>query len=194
MARCLSRFSASAVGAMLALVSCVGVGAHGLDPVNAPLDQISVAIGVPDTVRLADGDATLTLALGSKDRNAAPLVQETVPLSLRRASIGGPRPTADDEIVYIARIPATEAARFTAAQAAIRDLRADARGGAGVVRVVLEGGCLIGEPPAGFPVSTWMQTGDGSEFVLLTRREDAYSALGRAGATALRARLRPCPE
>ena len=184
----------------LTLSACASVNPAGLiaasrlDPLNTPPAEIAVAVGVPGTVRLADGDAELRIAFTGGSAGSAVLVDEMAPLRLRPVTAGQPQPNSDGEIVYSARLAAEDAVRIAAAQAEIRALRARGIDGRGVLSVAVTGGCLLESPLRGLPVSTWLQTDPEDGFVSLTRRQDVFRALDESDAAALRAHLIPCGE
>lgn len=182
----------------LTLSACASVNPAGLiaasrlDPLNTPPAEIAVAVGVPDTVRLADGDAELRIAFTGGSAAPDILVDETAPLQLRPITTGAPQPNSDSEAVYAARLAAGDAARIARAQAEIRALRARGIDGQGTLTVTVTGGCLLESPLRALPVSTWLQTDPEDGFVSLTREQDLFRALGESDAAALRAQLIPC--
>lgn len=168
------------------------VAASRLDPLNTAPSQIAVAVGVPNALRLEDGDAEIRMAFKG-DTEASPMFrEEAAPLQLRLASDEGPVPNATDERIYVARIAEEDAAAIAELQSEIRAYRASGRRGQGSLTIGLMGGCYEDELPGAIKVSTWLQTDPNDRFVPLTSRSDVARALGEPAATQLRAKLRPC--
>lgn len=118
------------------------VAASRLDPLNTPPSEISIAVGVPETLRLEDGDAEFRIAFRGGSAASTIMLEEIAPLSLSAAGSEGPRPSASDETVYVARIVPEDAGRIAAVQQEIRDLRAAGTEGDGSLTVRVVGGCL----------------------------------------------------
>lgn len=182
----------------LTLSACASVNPAGLmaasrlDPLNTAPTEIAVAVGVPDTLRLADGDAVLYM--GFKGGNAAStiVVEETVPLKVSPVTAGEPQPNSDGELVYAARLAPGDAARIARVQAEIKALRARGIEGQGTLSVAVTGGCLLEPTLDALPISTWLQTSSEDGFVSLTRQQDVFRVLGESDAAALRSHLTPC--
>jgi hypothetical protein len=183
------------LAAALALATfgaCAGVMPGGLalagrlDPLTTAPGAISAAVGVPRGLRLADGDAAVRIALYGDGPDAPALVDETVPLEIRRDPPDAPAPHDADEIVYVGTFSEAGAARLAAAQARIRALRASGVAGRGALSIAVTGGCLEGPAPDALRVSTWLRTDPRAAFVRVTRRVDMARALGGADATLLR--------
>ena len=168
------------------------VAASRLDPLNTPPSEISVAVGVPETLRLADGDAEFRIAFRGGSAASTIMLDEVAPLRLSAVGSEGPRPSASDETVYIARIAPEDAGRIAAVQQEIRDLRAAGTDGDGSLTVKVVGGCFVGAPPEEIAISTWLQTDPSDGFVQLTRRQDVTRALGARDAAMLMSQLSPC--
>ena len=191
--------SASAAIALVVTTSaCTSISPAGLaaasrlDPLNTPPSEIAVAVGVPDTLRLADGDAVFRIAFRGGSEATPIAMDEAAPLDLSAPGEAGPRPNATDERVYIARIPPADAPRIEAAQAEIRALRADGIKGEGALVIEVVGGCYIGAAPERLAISTWLRTSPTDGFVPLTRRQDIARGIGDAEAALLLATLDPC--
>lgn len=141
------------------------------DPLRTPPDRIVVALQVPMTVRLSDGDATIRIAFAEDD---ARLVDVAVPLSIRPGDGSAPSSDTTEETTYVARLEGPDAARFASAQRDILRYRALGSEGKGSLSVTVTGGCLDGPALEAFPVSTWLSPGPDAAFVRLTRRADAF--------------------
>lgn len=168
------------------------VAASRLDPLNTPPSEISVAVGVPETLRLEDGDAEFRIAFRGGSAASTIMLEEVAPLSLSVAGSEGPRPSTSGETVYIARIAPEDAGRISAVQQEIRDLRAAGTDGDGSLTVRVVGGCFVGARPEVISVSTWLQTDPSDGFVQLTRRQDVTRAIGARDAAMLMSQLSPC--
>lgn len=168
------------------------VAASRLDPLNTPPSEISVAVGVPETLRLADGDAEFRIAFRGGSAASTIMLEEVAPLRLSAAGSEGPRPSASDELIYIARIAPEDAGRIAAVQQEIRDLRAAGTDGDGSLTVRVVGGCFVGAPPEALAISTWLRTDPSDGFVQLTRRQDVTRAIGARDAAMLMSQLSPC--
>ncbi len=190
--------SLAASAAILSLCACSGASPGGLlaaarlDPLDTPPGGIAAAVGVPSALRLADGDATLRLALLGEGRGAPALVDETVPLAIRAGGTDAPAPTAPGETVYVGTIETATAARIAEAQGSIRALRAAGRGGEGVIAIEITGGCTLGAVPATLATSSWLRTDPDDGFVRTSRRVDLSETLGADGAALLLSRIAPC--
>jgi hypothetical protein len=168
------------------------VAASRLDPLNTPPSEIAIAVGVPETLRLADGDAEFRIAFRGGTAASTIMLEEVAPLTISAAGTDGPPPNALGETVYIARIAPEDAARIAAVQQEIRDLRAAGTEGDGSLTVRVVGGCFVGAPPGTIAVSTWLRTDPSDGFVQLTRRQDVTRAVGARDAAMLRSRLSAC--
>lgn len=183
---------------LLGLSACMSISPAGMiaasrvDPLAMPADQVSVAVGVPQAVRLAPGDAVMRIAFRGGAAAATVMIAEEVPLQLMRDAAGTIRANAADEVVYLASLLPQDAARFSDAQARIRDARASGVEGVGTLNIEIVGGCHTGPAPAELPASTWLRTDPSGAFVPLTRRADAFGALAGAGGGPMPGTLSPC--
>ncbi|MCV3272881.1 hypothetical protein [Roseobacter sinensis] len=186
--------------AALILSACSSVTPAGLmaasrlDPLNTSPTEIVVAVGVPDSLRLADGDAQLYIGFKGGSAASTVLVEETAPLQVSRAPDGAIKPNGPDEAIYLARLAPEDAARIAAAQAEIKALRGRGIDGQGTLSIAVTGGCRVGAPLAALPVSTWLQTSPEDGFVRLTRQRDVFRAMDEGNRAALEAELTPCPS
>ena len=168
------------------------IAASRLDPLNTPPSGMAVAVGVPDTLRLADGDAEFRIAFHGGTASSPVTLEEVAPLALSEAGNMGPSPNAANETVYIARIAPRDAPRIAGVQREIRDLRASGVEGSGSLTVRIVGGCFVDTPPETISVSTWLQTDPADGYVPLTRRNDLARAIGAQDAAMLRSQLSRC--
>ncbi|MEM9797040.1 MAG: hypothetical protein AAF919_11145 [Pseudomonadota bacterium] len=185
--------SIATVAAITLLSACDAVTAPGLlaaaalDPLETPPQQLALAVSLPESVRLRDGDAILHLSYSD---GTDPMVSETVPLTI--TPITGLELASGDH-AYRAALVADDARRFAAAQRAIKELRSDGVEGTGSFGLSVVGGCTTAPLPDALPVATWLQPGPEAAFVPLTRRANAYDGLGPDEAATLRAAIGPCP-
>jgi hypothetical protein len=119
-------------------------------------------------------------------------LEEVAPLRLSAASPDGPRPSAPDEAVYVARIAPEDTVRIAAVQREIRDLRSRGKDGDGSLTIRVVGGCFVGTPPETIAVSTWLRTDPSDDFVQLTRRQNIAQVVGARDAAMLISHLSPC--
>ncbi|MEL7184128.1 MAG: hypothetical protein AAFY65_06215 [Pseudomonadota bacterium] len=167
------------------------VAAMRLDPLATPPGDITVAVSVPNTVRLTDGDAQFRLAFTPDDPTRAGSVDTTVPLTLIENATDAPTPP-DGDAVYVWGFAPRDAARVAKAQAQITAARSNGLAGDGSVGVSIEGGCTTVPLGDTLPVSTWLKTGPDTGFVQLTRRTDLLTALPAAERSALLSKLTRC--
>lgn len=180
-----------------ALTACTTISPSGmiaasrLDPLGTPPDRIAAAVGVPETIRLASGDAVLRIAFRGGDAASVAQVEEVVPLDFQTATANAPS-GREGETVYVARLTPQNAGRFAAAQEQIRGLREQGVRGSGVLAVEIVSGCHVGPAPSTLPVSSWLQTNPADGFVQLTQGTDVFSVTDGHTASELRSRLREC--
>jgi len=168
------------------------IAASRLDPLGANPQNIEIAVGVPETIKLESGDAIMRITFRAKVDVSRALVEEEVPLQLSKADTEIVSANAPDEIVYVANLEPDDAARFATAQANIRAAREIGIEGTGSLAILIVGGCHTGEAINTLLVSTWLRTSPSDDFVPLTRRTDALSILDRASIARLRENLKPC--
>jgi hypothetical protein len=168
------------------------IAASRLDPLNTSPSEISVAVGVPETLRLTNGDAEFRIAFRGGPAASTIVLEEVAPLRVSVAGPDGPRPSALDETVYVARIAPEYIGRITAVQQEIRDLRSKGTDGDGSLTIRVVGGCYVGAPPEAIAVSTWLRTDPSDGFVQLTRRQDVMQVVGAQDAAMLISQLTPC--
>ncbi|ABG32002.1 hypothetical protein CEP88_02120 [Roseobacter denitrificans] len=170
---------------ILAITSaCAAVTPRGvmeaarLDPLNTPPQELGLALSVPDTIVLKDGDAMVRLALSVAGEA---LVDARVPLSVQRAPEAILVSASQGEVIYAASLTPQNAAILAAAQAETRALRAAGTQGEGIFSIAVVGGCRTGDPLEALPVSTWLRTNPSASFVPLTRRMDVLDGLEGGG-------------
>ncbi|MGC1494547.1 MAG: hypothetical protein WA790_01970 [Sulfitobacter sp.] len=182
--------------AALSLAGCSSISPAGLlaaaqlDPIQTPPDNISIAISVPEVVRLRDGDAELYLGFMTDDKNMSAPVEATVPLAILNEA--GPRPAETGEAIYVFGFSTSSAAELSAIQEKIKAQKANDVAGTGTLKVAIEGGCITGALNGKLPVATWLRTSPTGKFVSLTRKSDFLDALPRTERDQLLANLKPC--
>ena len=154
------------------------IAASRLDPVNTPPGDVALAIGVPDTVQLLDGDAVLRITFAEDGHQ---LVHTEVPLTISRntpqAGVGQQR----GETIYVGQLAEPEAQAFAAAQAEIRRLRRAGSDGRGSLQIEVTGGGRVGPPLESLRVSTWLRPDSETQFFQLSRRIDVLQDLESSG-------------
>lgn len=182
---------------LVSLIACSSVTPAGLiaasrlDPLNSDAAKLAVAVGVPETVKLADGDAEFALSFVPEDPQYAP-VSETVSLQVRPSQDGLPEPNSATEDIYVAQFSPADADRIAAAQARIKAMKNNRIDGEGSLSIGVVGGCLTQTPLTSLPVSTWLRTDPTASFVRLTRTQDMLTALPADEAATIKANLKPC--
>ena len=166
------------------------IAAAQLDPLETDPRDISIAVGVPEALRLADGDAQLFLGFAPDGTNTPPPVGTTVPLmvSTETESL---TPIAG-QAIYVFGFGASEAAQLSVVQDRIRALKEQDVTGTGTLNVGITGGCLTGTLTDGLPVATWIQTSSDGAFASLTRPTDFLGTLPQQERVHLMERLQPC--
>lgn len=182
---------------LVSLTACTSLSPAGLiavsrlDPLSTPPSDIAVAVGVPDTVKLTNGDAVFALSF-TPATASEPAISETVPLQLRSDQATGPSPSSSDETVYVAGFSEADARKVATAQARIKSMKDNDIDGQGSLSIAVVGGCVTTPDLTELPVSTWLQTAPDAAFVRLTRTQDMLAQLPVDEAQAFKANLKPC--
>ena len=182
---------------LLSLIACSSVTPRGLiaasrlDPLNSDAAKLAVAVGVPNTVRLVDGDAEFALSFVPEDTQYAP-VSETVSLQVRPSQDIVVEPNSTSETIYVAQFSPGDADRIAAAQARIKALKNNGIEGEGSLSIGVVGGCFTQETLTSLPVSTWLRTDPTASYVRLTRTQDMLAALPADEAAAIKTNLKAC--
>lgn len=166
------------------------IAAARLDPVETSPSDLSIAVSVPEVLRLHDGDASLYFGFAPDDANIAGPVATTVPLSISNET--GPRAPVAGEAIYVFGFSASAAAQLSAVQDQIRSLQAKDIQGTGTLSVGIKGGCLTGALDGSLPTATWLRTSPAESFTALTRTTDILDALPQKERIQLLAQLKPC--
>ncbi|MEM6466987.1 MAG: hypothetical protein AAF679_10850 [Pseudomonadota bacterium] len=164
------------------------IAASKLDPLNSDASDIAVAVSVPTTMRLKDGDAQFHLSFVTENTT----ISETVPLQLEPGLPSDISQSDSDQALYVASFTPQDAAKISATQARIKALKAAGQDGDGTLSVAVTGGCLTKTPMDAIPVSTWLRTDPQNSFVRLTKERDVLSTLSPAQARAFKEQLKLC--
>lgn len=184
--------------AALALSACSGVSpagmiaARNLDPLGTDPASIAVAVGVPRSVQLRDGDAEFKMSFQGTGSDVGVQREQAVMLELVPADADQIQPNDADEHVFLARIPDAETGSIAMLQNDIKQLRASGVQGQGSLAISVAGGCYTGDAPTDLTVSTWIQTGPRQRFVPLTRSQSLARNTDAATVVAVLDRLSPC--
>jgi hypothetical protein len=180
---------AAAVTAACGQVSPAGlVQAARLDPLETPPNDIFVAVGVPQSIQMRSGDASLYLGF---QPNVGDLVEATVPLARLENQIP-PMPSRADQAVYVFGFAPDDADLLAQTQAQIRNLKAGGIDGTGTLSVLINGGCYVGELNDALLASTWLKTNPQAQFTQMTRSTSLFDMLDAASSEAIKSGLVPC--
>ncbi|MCP4207550.1 MAG: hypothetical protein GY767_10950 [Shimia sp.] len=166
------------------------IAAARLDPLETAASDIAIAIGVPEILRLADGDAQLFFGFTPNGTNTAPPVGTTVPLTISTGT--GSLVPAADQVIYVFGFDPASAAQLSAVQDQIKALQEQSVMGTGTLSAGITGGCLTGPLNDSLPVATWIQTSSDGAFVPLTRPADFLETLPHQERLELIEKLKPC--
>lgn len=153
-------------------VSLSPIGAAHLaatDPLAVDPAAISVAIELPSTLHIRDGDATLQMKIGGR-------LDETFVLHVE-GTIGGVAPTGGRHVLA-AGIAQRDWTRFARAQAEARNARERDGKGRGSLTVSITGACRTGDVDDG-PVPTAISIRTAERYVPLARI-DLAATIGTA--------------
>lgn len=170
------------------------IAASQLDPLSTAPSDITVGVGVPNTVQLANGDAEFRMLFRVDPSKSDAVVDETVRLEVGQAAPDPRISSAPDEVVYEARFSPENANRIAKAQSKIKALSESGIEGQGSIAISVIGGCFVGDRPEVLAFSTWLKVTPNGSFVPLTRQADLRDALGRDAGAALLDNLTGCRE
>ena len=136
----------------------------------------------------ADG---LQIAISfNADEDGALLVSEVVALEVTETlSLPGDIRAAEDQRLWRARFPDEGAARFSAAQAAILELREADVQGTGSLSITVGQGCTGDRVPDTLSFRSWLRMDAGGAFIPFSRSDDLFALMDEAEAEALRTQL-----
>ena len=169
---------------LLAVLSgCLSVTPRGLvemagfDPLQMNPAELGAGLGVPSSIRLADGDAMIELAWQVQGE-PGPRVNERFLLEISDSSelASTPMP-ARGERIYIGRLSGLDSVRMKDVQQRILRYRAEGLEGRGSFSISLRGGCTSAPPLTELPFRTFVKTRSESSWVEMTRRTDIVAAI-----------------
>ncbi len=152
------------------------IAASRLDPLETAPADISIAISVPDALRLQNGDADFELSFLPDEDNPDQTVMTKVQLSLQ-ADLAGPRHAEPGETIYVFGFSPKAASQLLGAQEDIKALRAQGIDGKGSLSVNISGGCLTRPLTDGLPVATWLRVAADAQYIPLTNKTDLLHVL-----------------
>jgi hypothetical protein len=165
------------------LSGCLSVTPRGLfemagfDPLQMNPAELGAGLGVPDTIRLADGDAVIELAWQVQGE-PAPRVNERFLLEISDAAelAGTPTPARGEQI-YIGRLSGLDSVRMKDVQQRILGYRSEGLEGRGSFSISLRDGCTTAPPLTELPLRTFVKTRSESAWVEMTRRTDVVASI-----------------
>lgn len=185
---------------ILMLTGCMSVTPRGLlhmagfNPLTVNPEHLAAGLGVPQTIRLLDGNAIIAMSYRLEGAEAT-VVDERFLLQISDASAiaGAPTPRPGERI-YIGRLSALDVARMRDAQNRIRAYKAQGAKGQGMFSISLRGGCTTAFPVTGIPFRTFVRTGSQGSFTETTRPTDFVSTLPRNERDAFLRSVKVCAD
>ena len=172
--------------AFLALSACASVNPVGLarlaamDPLSADPQQISVAVRLPQALKLRTGDLVMVLKTNGVEGPGA--IDETFSLAVSDAAAGDAGVIAPEtgERLQTARVAPQDVERLRATQAKARALKAEGGAkGKGSLTVSAKGGCKMAElGDADLMMNLYMQTEANGEWFPVVSALNLRRALG----------------
>lgn len=183
---------------VMLLSGCLSVTPRGLiemagfNPLQMDPTELGAGLGVPDTIRLLDGDAMITMTYQVRGESA-PRVNEMFLLELSDSTgvAGTPLPV-EGERIYIGRLSRLDALRMKDVQERILRYRSEGLSGQGSFSVSLRGGCTTTPLLARLPFRTFVKTRADAAYVETTRRTDFLASLPKSQREVFLARFRTC--
>ena len=181
-----NRFLLISLPLVMLLSGCLSVTPRGVaemarfNPLHVNPDHLAAGLGVPETIRLADGNAMITMTYRLK-ANRSLAVNERFLLELSDSnSIPGAPADDDGEHIYVGQLSRLDALRMRDVQARILAIKSKGIEGEGTFSITLRGGCSTQLPVTSLPFRTFVRTRSGAAFVEVTRKSDFVSSLPRA--------------
>jgi hypothetical protein len=173
---------------VLALLSgCMTVTPRGLvamagfSPLQMNPAELGAGLGVPQSIRLADGDAMIAMTWQVRGE-AAPRVNERFLLQISDSSeVAGTPPPAPGERIYIGRLSDLDSVRMKDVQERILRYKSEGLEGQGSFSISLRGGCTTAPPLTALPFRTYVKTSSDSSWIETTRRSDFVATLPPQG-------------
>ena len=153
------------------------VAMAGFDPLHMNPAELGAGLGVPRSIRLADGDAMIAMTWQVRGE-AAPRVNERFLLQIADSSeVAGSPPPTGEERTYIGRLSALDATRMKDVQARILRYKSEGLVGQGSFSISLRGGCTTAPPLTELPFRTFVKTRSDRSWIETTRRSDFVATL-----------------
>ena len=188
------------VALVLLLSGCLSVTPRGLvemagfDPLHMNPAELGAGLGVPDTIRLVDGDAMISMSYQVRGE-PTPRVNERFLLELSDSTeVSGTPLPGKGERIYVGRLSRLDAIRMKDVQQRILRYRSEGLAGQGSFSVSLRGGCTTAPQLASLPFRTFVKTRPDAAYVETTRRADFLAALPRQQREAFLAEFRTCSQ
>ncbi|RED12291.1 hypothetical protein [Pontivivens insulae] len=186
---------AFAAALLTCLTGCAGLTPQGLlqamrfDPLTTDPTVIEVAAALDEAVELSADGLQIAISFNA-DEDGALLVSEVVALEVTETlSLPGDIRAAEDQRLWRARFPDEGAARFSAAQAAILELREADVQGTGSLSITVGQGCTGDRVPDTLSFRSWLRMDAGGAFIPFSRSDDLFALMDEAEAEALRRQL-----
>ena len=186
---------------LLAVLSgCLSVTPRGLvemagfDPLQMNPAELGAGLGVPDSIRLVDGDAMIAMSYQVRGESA-PRVNEMFLLELSDSTevAGTPLPVKGERI-YVGRLSRLDAIRMKDVQERILRYKSEGLAGQGSFSVSLRGGCTTAPLLTRLPFRTFVKTRPDAAYVETTRRADFLASLPRSQREVFLAEFRTCSQ
>jgi hypothetical protein len=149
----------------------------GFNPLQMNPAELGAGLGVPQSIRLADGDAMIAMTWQVRGE-AAPRVNERFLLQISDSSeIVGMPPPLRGERIYVGRLSSLDSVRMRDVQERILRHKSEGLVGQGSFSINLRGGCTTAPPLTELPFRTFVKTGSDSSWIETTRRSDFVATL-----------------
>ncbi|GAB5463951.1 MAG: hypothetical protein HoeaKO_40420 [Hoeflea alexandrii] len=153
------------------------VAMAGFNPLQMNPAELGAGLGVPQSIRLADGDAMIAMTWQVRGE-AAPRVNERFLLQISDSSeIVGMPPPLRGERIYVGRLSRLDSVRMRDVQERILRHKSEGLVGQGSFSINLRGGCTTASPLTELPFRTFVKTGSDSSWIETTRRSDFVATL-----------------
>jgi hypothetical protein len=171
------------VSLFVVLSGCMSVTPRGLiamarfDPLQMNPSDLGAGLGVPEAIRLADGDAMIVMTYQVRGE-PSPRVNERFLLEISdSAGVDGAPLPARGERIYIGRLSRLDSMRMKDVQQRILRYQSEGLRGQGSFSISLRGGCTTVQPLTELPFHTFVKTSPNQTYVETTRRTDFIASL-----------------
>ena len=185
---------------LVPLGGCLSVTSGGLatmpnfNPLHMNPADLGAGLGVPDTIRLADGDAIITMTYQLRSEPSL-RVNERFLLELSESvAVAGTLSPDQGERIYIGRLSRLDSMRMKDVQKRILGYESEGLSGRGSFSISLRGGCTTAPPLATLPFRTFVKTGSDAAYVEMTRRSDLVASFSAAVREEFLQSFRGCGE